>query len=85
MNIITAENAIPPLSGKFLGDPERIKKMQDKVKNQIKTDDSKADIPQSIDETAYKPSLNTGIFGKYLSVKYIYTHIYIYIHIIECY
>jgi len=69
MNIIKAQNAIPPLSGKFLGDPERIKKMQDKVKNQIKTDDnkeSKQDTIQSMDDTLYKPSYNTGIFGTQL-------------------
>eukprot|EP01084_Bolivina_argentea_P260379 439698_1 len=35
LNIIKNKKAVPPLTGLFLGDPERIKKAQDKVKNQI--------------------------------------------------
>ena len=36
LNIIKNPKAVEPLSGLFLGDPERIKKAQEKVKNQIK-------------------------------------------------
>jgi len=35
LNIIKNEKAVAPLTGLFLGDPERIKKAQDKVKNQV--------------------------------------------------
>mmetsp|Transcript_54313 Transcript_54313/g.89937 ORF Transcript_54313/g.89937 Transcript_54313/m.89937 type:complete len:268 (+) Transcript_54313:87-890(+) len=35
LNIIKNANAVAPLTGIFLGDPERIKAAQDKVKNQI--------------------------------------------------
>ena len=35
LRIIKNEKAVAPLSGLFLGDPERIKKAQDKVKNQV--------------------------------------------------
>lgn len=35
LNIIKNPLAVAPLSGLFLGDPERIKKAQDKVKNQV--------------------------------------------------
>eukprot|EP01084_Bolivina_argentea_P027586 51266_1 len=35
LNIIPNPKAVKPLTGLFLGDPERIKKAQDKVKNQI--------------------------------------------------
>jgi len=35
LNIIKNPKAVAPLSGLFLGDPDRIKKAQDKVKNQV--------------------------------------------------
>mmetsp|Transcript_73444 Transcript_73444/g.90150 ORF Transcript_73444/g.90150 Transcript_73444/m.90150 type:complete len:272 (-) Transcript_73444:136-951(-) len=35
LKIIKAPDAVEPLSGKFLGDPDKIKKAQQKVKNQI--------------------------------------------------
>jgi len=34
LKIIKNKDAVEPLSGKFLGDPEKIKKAQEKVKNQ---------------------------------------------------
>ena len=35
LKIVKNAKAVAPLSGLFLGDPERIKKAQDKVKNQV--------------------------------------------------
>ena len=35
LKIVKNPKAVAPLSGLFLGDPERIKKAQDKVKNQV--------------------------------------------------